>query len=120
MLPDRIEVNYYTTITPAIGRYTEANLSQNRKRLKEATFLRTWCLDKGSDLPTTTPLTTNHGKINHLWWGIIPLEDISRHVLLRGIGLSALGKLDKETIRQAAQMEIPHNEGAGGEEDFVD
>jgi hypothetical protein len=71
-------------------------------------------------LPTTTPPITNHGKLNHLWWGRIPLEDISRHVLLRGIGLSALGKLDKETIRQAAQLDILHHEGAGGEEDFVD
>jgi hypothetical protein len=120
ILADRIEVNYYTTITPAIGSYNEANLSQKRKRLKEATFLRTWCLDKGSGLPTTTSPITNHGKINHLWWGRIPLEDITRHVLLRGIGLSALGKLDKETIRQAAQLDIPHHEGAGGEEDFVD
>ncbi len=37
-----------------------------------------------------------------------------------GICLSALGKLDKETIRQAAQLNIPHHEGAEGEEDFDD
>jgi hypothetical protein len=120
VLVDRIEVNYYTTITPAIGRYTEANLNQKRKHLKDATFLRTWCLDKEIGLPKTAPPTTNHGKINHLWWVRIPLEDINRHVLLRGICLSALGKLDKDTIRQAAQLDIPHHEGAGGEENFVD
>jgi hypothetical protein len=34
--------------------------------------------------------------------------------------LSALGKLDKETIKLVAQLEIPHHEGAGGEEDFTD
>ena len=41
-------------------------------------------------------------------------------MLIRGIGLSALGKLDRETIKLAALLEIPHHEGAGGEEDFAD
>jgi hypothetical protein len=71
-------------------------------------------------LPTTTPPTTVHGRLNHLWWGRIPLEDISKHVLIRGVGLSALGKLDDETIKLAAQQDIPHHPGAGGEEDFTD
>ncbi len=33
--------------------------------------------------------------------------------------MSALGKLDAETIRMAAKLEIPHHEGAGGAEDFI-
>ena len=75
---------------------------------------------KGKGLPTTTPPTSAHGKLNHLWWGRIPIEDLYKHVLIIGIGLSALGKLDGETIKLAAQLEIPHHEGAGGEEDFTD
>jgi hypothetical protein len=30
-----------------------------------------------------------------------------------------LGKLDNETIKIAAKLEIPHHEGAGGIEDFT-
>jgi len=82
--------------------------------------LRTWCLDKGTGLPTTTPPSTNHGKLHHLWWGRIPMEDVDKHILVRAIGLSALGKFDKITIKMAAQLDIPHHEGAGGVDDFVD
>ncbi len=32
--------------------------------------------------------------------------------------MSALGKLDNETIKLAAILDIPHHEGAGGVEDF--
>ncbi len=56
----------------------------------------------------------------HLWWGRIPLEDVDRHVLIRGVGLSALGKLDGDTIKLATKLDISHHEGAGGEGDFVD
>jgi hypothetical protein len=120
ILADRIEVNYYTTITPAIINYKGASLKDKMKSIKTATFLRTWCLDKGTGLPTTTPPSTNHGKLHHLWWGRIPMEDVDKHILVRAIGLSALGKFDKITITMAAQLDIPHHEGAGGVDDFVD
>ncbi len=90
ILADRIEVNYHTTITPAIINYKGASLKDKMKSIKTATFLRTWCLDKGTGLPTTTPPSTNHGKF------------------------------DKITIAMAAQLDIPHHEGAGGVDDFVD
>jgi hypothetical protein len=48
------------------------------------------------------------------------MEDVDKHILIRAIGLSALGKLDKTTIRLASQLEAPHHEGAGGVEDFED
>ena len=67
ILADRIEVNYYTTITPALADYKDASVKERSKNFKAATFLRTWCLDKGTGLPTTTPPLTNHGKLNHLW-----------------------------------------------------
>ena len=34
--------------------------------------------------------------------------------------MSATGKLDKGTIKMSAKLGIPHHEGAGGVEDFVD
>ena len=48
------------------------------------------------------------------------MEDVDKHILVRGLGLSALGKLDGETVRIAAQLDVHHHEGAGGVEDFVD
>ena len=120
ILADRIEVNYYTTITPAIIDYKNATLKDREKNIKLATFLRTWCLDKGTGLPTTTPPSANHGKLHHLWWGRIPMEDVDKHILVRALGLSALGKFDKTTIKLAAQLDNPHHEGAGGVDDFVD
>ncbi len=48
------------------------------------------------------------------------MEDMDKHILVRAPGLSALGKFDKTTIKLAAQLDIPHHEGAGGVEDFVD
>jgi hypothetical protein len=120
ILADRIEVNYYTTITPALASYKDASLKERSANIKSATFLRTWCLDRGTGLPTTTPPTTSHGKLNHLWWGRIPMEDVDKHILVRGLGLSAQGKLDSETVRIAAHLDVPHHEGAGGVEDFID
>ena len=110
ILADRIEVNYYTTITPALASYKDATLRERATNIKSATFLRTWCLDRGTGLPTTTPPITNHGRLHHLWWGKIPIEDVDKHILVRGLGLSALGKLDKETIRIAAHLDVPHHE----------
>ena len=48
------------------------------------------------------------------------MEDVDKHILIRSAGLSALGRLDNTTIKLAAELDIPHHEGAGGVEDFVD
>ncbi len=48
------------------------------------------------------------------------MEDVDEHILVRGLGLSVLGKFDSTTIKLAAQLDIPHHEGAGGVDDFVD
>ncbi len=48
------------------------------------------------------------------------MEDVDKHILVRGLELSALGKLDNETVKIAAQLDIPHHEGTGGIEDFAD
>ena len=48
------------------------------------------------------------------------MEEVDKHILVRGLGLSALGKLDTKTVKIAAQLDIPHHEGAGGIDDFVD
>ncbi len=66
ILADRIEVNYYTTVTPALPDYSDQTIMEKQKQLKAADFLRTWCLDRGKELLTTTPPATNHGKMKNL------------------------------------------------------
>ncbi len=48
ILADRIEVNYYTTATPALVNYQESTVNERSRSIKSATFLRTWCLDRGT------------------------------------------------------------------------
>ncbi len=59
ILANRIEVNYYTTITPALLAYQEATVNQRSSNIKAATFLRTWCLDKGSARSTHDHTTSD-------------------------------------------------------------
>jgi hypothetical protein len=47
------------------------------------------------------------------------LEDIDKYILIRDVGLSASGKLDRITINLATKLKIPHHQGAGGEDDFT-
>jgi hypothetical protein len=120
VLVDRIEVNYYTTQTPSLENYIRSSVKGRKDRLKEALFLRTWCLSGGKGLPSTTPPTTKYARMNHLWWGKIPLEVIEDYIFIRDVGLDASGKMDKITLNLAAKLQIPHHVGAGGEEDFAD
>ncbi len=61
ILADRIEVNYYTTITPALADYKDASAKERSKNIKAAPY-------------------SDHGKLNHLWWGRIPMEDVDKHI----------------------------------------
>jgi hypothetical protein len=47
VLPDRIEVNYYTTQVPPLLNYKTASKKYKVARIESATFLRTWCLSQG-------------------------------------------------------------------------
>ena len=117
VLPDRIEVNYYTTQTPPLQNYMTATKKDKMARIRSATFLRTWCL-RGD--PTTEPPKSARARDKQLWWGKIPLEDIDKYILIRDVGLEASGKLDKISINLTVNLEIPHHQGAGGEDDFAD
>jgi hypothetical protein len=62
ILADRIEVNYYTTITPALTDYKDRSVKKRSRNIKAATFLRTWCLDKAG-----YRLTHNNTAFNEPW-----------------------------------------------------
>ena len=55
LLPDRIKVNYYTTITDPLEDYATASPVNRTKRLNDSSFLRTWCLQMDGGMPTTRP-----------------------------------------------------------------
>jgi hypothetical protein len=60
ILVDRIEVNYFTTQTPALEGYDKCSEEIRIERLADALFLRTWCLSRGKGEPTTTPPTSKY------------------------------------------------------------
>ena len=114
---DRVEVNYYTTQTPALENYKDCTEEIRMERLAEALFLRTWCLSRGKGEATTTPPTSKYARTNHLWWGKIPMESIKEFILIRDVGLNATGKLDHKSLQLASKLNISHHQGAGEESD---
>jgi hypothetical protein len=107
-----IEVNYYTTVTPALDNYEVAGKHLKISRLKDATFLRTWVLRNSGGFPTTTAPKNDRDRVERLWRGRIPIEHIDDHLIIRDIGLSARGKLDRITREIASELNIPHHCGA--------
>jgi hypothetical protein len=118
ILVDRVEVNYFTTQVPALEDYAQSSEETRMERLADALFLRTWCLSRGKGEPTTTPPISKHARINHLWWGKIPMELVNEFILIRDVGLDAAGKLDHKSLLLASRLKIPHHQGAGGESDL--
>ena len=118
VLPNRIEVNYYTTVTPPLEDYETKSLALRSKRLLETTFLRTWYLIAEDQSATTTP-PKGIRLTRDIYSGRIPLSEVHGHALVRNVRLSALGILDTQSIRVAANLTLPHHAGAGGDDDFV-
>ncbi len=48
------------------------------------------------------------------------MEAVSKHILIRDVGLDATGRLDQATLNLAAKLKLPHHVGAGGEEGLTD
>ncbi len=104
ILADRIEVNYFTAQTPALEEHEKCTVRDRKERLSEALFLRTWCLNGGKGDPTTTPPSTKYARMNHLWWGKIPIEAVSYHILIRDVGLDATERLDQTSLNLGAKQ----------------
>ena len=119
VLPDRVKVNYYTTVTPPLESYsTQTDAAIKLRRLGETSFLRTWCLQVEGRRPTTVP-PSNNSLHKDLYSGQIPLTEIHQHILARDVQLTAHGILDPFSIKIALKISLPHHEGAGGEDDFL-
>jgi hypothetical protein len=97
-----IEVNYYTTVTPALGNYDVAG---KQRRI-------TWVLRNSGEFPISTAPKNDQDRVERLWRGRIPIKHIDDHIITRDIGLNARGKLDQITREIASQLDIPHHCGA--------
>jgi hypothetical protein len=62
VLPDRIEVNYYTTQVPPLPDYMIASKKDKMARIESATFLRTWCLKGGGSNYRTSEISKSQGQ----------------------------------------------------------
>ena len=108
-LPDRIKVSYYTTTTPSLLKYNKSTYEEKLRRMKEVIFLKTWAGPTGES--TTMDPALSH-KRDKLWTGLVPLQFLNDVLLVRNVGLTALGSLSPETAVLAANLKIAHQVGA--------
>jgi hypothetical protein len=111
VLPTHVIVHYYTTITPSMENYTMVSVKERETRISQATFLKTWCLNKGKGPATTIP-PEGIKKIRDIWTGKIKICDLQEHLLIRDVDLNAMGNLSTATAALAATLKIPHHQGA--------
>ena len=116
-LADRIVVHWLTTITPPVDRYVDAEPIEIVQNLEQATFLRTWCLERGKGRATTV-CPTNSDKLKYVYSGRIPKSELNEHLLVRNVKINSQGALDEDTIKLASVLDIPHQAGAASEAEF--
>ena len=110
-------LHWLTTITPPISNYKDSEPIQIVKNLEQATFLRTWYLEKDGGRATTTPPALVD-KMRYVYNGQIPTGEIDKHFLLRNVKISSQGALSSDTIKLASCLDLPHQVGAAHENDF--
>ena len=107
--PNEIVVRYYHTPTPFLEEHDQETNERRLERLNKVTFRKTWIITNGK----------NHGKATskppypknedlRTWDGTIPLNEIYDTVLIRGVKISAEGKLSPETAKLAVKLSTPH------------
>ena len=77
--------------------------------MEEVIFLKTWAGPTGES--TTMDPALSH-KRDKLWTGLVPLRFLDDVLLVRNVGLTALGSLSPETAILAANLKIAHQVGA--------
>ena len=108
-LPDKIRVSYYTTITPSLTKYAKATHEERLSRVREAIFLKTWSIPTGEATTIEPALSRKRSK---LWTGLIPLKFLNDVLLIRNVGLTAIGSFTSSTAILAANLKIAHQVGA--------
>ena len=109
VLPQQIEVKYFSTCTPPLEAYTTKSPGARKARLAQAHFRRTWFFRAGANAGkgTVKPPFPNNEDLR-VWSGFLPSTEHDRVIYLRGVGLSGAGKLSRATLELASNLPIPH------------
>jgi hypothetical protein len=109
VLPNLVEVRYFTTPTPALENYEHCSVQKRAERLSEICFRRTWHVRFGKHVGRATykPPYPNNEDLQ-VWKGVINNSDLDDMLLLRNVRIDAEGKLDEASLRLAAQLPISH------------
>ena len=109
VLPNLVEVRYFTTPTPALENHEHCSVQKRSKRLSEICFRRTWHARFGKHVGRATykPPHPNNEDLQ-VWEGVANNSDLDSLLLLRDVRIDAEGKLDEASLRLAAQLPISH------------
>jgi hypothetical protein len=109
VLPNLVEVRYFTTPTPALEDYERCSVQKRSERLSEICFRRTWHVRFGKHVGRATykPPYPNNEDLQ-VWKGVLNTSDLDDVLLIRNVKIDAEGKLDEASLRLAAQLPISH------------
>ena len=109
VLPNLVEVRYFTTPTPTLENYEHCSVQKRSKRLSEICFRRTWHARFGKHVGRATykPPYPNNENLQ-VWKGVINNSDLDSMLLLRNVRIDAEGKFDEASLRLAVQLPISH------------
>jgi hypothetical protein len=94
VLPNLVEVRYFTTPTPALENYEICSVQKRSERLGEICFRRTLHVRFGKHVGSATykPPYPNNEDLQ-VWKGVVNNSDLNSMLLLRNVRINAEGKL---------------------------
>ena len=109
VLPEGITVRYFSTYTPPLDNYCNADPTARAERIGQARFRRTWYLRNGANRGKATlkPPYPNNPDLR-VWEGPLPRDELDRCLMVRNVQLSPEGQLEDESLKLATSLPIPH------------
>jgi hypothetical protein len=109
ILPNLVEVRYFTTSTPPLEKYERCSVQKRSERLSEICFRRTWHVRFGKHVGRATykPPYPNNEDLQ-VWKGVLNTSDLDDVLLIRNVKIDAEGRLDEASLRLATQLPISH------------
>lgn len=109
VLPDFLEVRYFTTPTPPLDQYEQSSIASRVDRLRNMCFRRTWHVRFGKHVGRATchPPYPNNEDLQ-VWKGTINRDHLDDMVLVRNVRVDSEGRLSEDSLRVAAELPVPH------------
>lgn len=109
VLPTETRVKYFSTYTPPLDSYANADPTARAERLRQAHFRRTWYIRSGKHRgrATINPPYPDKPQLR-AWSGPLLKDELNQCLLVRNLRLSSEGQLDSESLRMAVRLPIPH------------